>query len=40
MFENLLERGKLTTWGSADEEGQSYLVSGKHEVIFDEGVIA
>ncbi|XP_021825493.1 ultraviolet-B receptor UVR8-like isoform X2 [Prunus avium] len=24
------ECGKLITWGSADDEGQSYLVSGKH----------
>ncbi|KAM5560206.1 ultraviolet-B receptor UVR8 [Rosa sericea] len=24
------ESGKLITWGSADEEGQSYLVAGKH----------
>ncbi|OIW01233.1 hypothetical protein TanjilG_10394 [Lupinus angustifolius] len=27
------EKGKLITWGSADDEGQSYLTSGKHGVI-------
>ncbi|KAG5095220.1 hypothetical protein JHK84_050808 [Glycine max] len=27
------EKGKLITWGSADDEGQSYLISGKHGEI-------
>lgn len=27
------ESGKLITWGSADDEGQSYLTSGKHGVM-------
>jgi hypothetical protein len=26
------ESGKLLTWGSADDMGQSYVTSGKHEV--------
>lgn len=28
-----LESGKLITWGSAEEEAQTYLTSGKHGVI-------
>lgn len=27
------ESGKLMTWGSTDDLGQSYLTSGKHEVL-------
>lgn len=27
------DSGKLITWGSADDEGQSYMTSGKHGVI-------
>jgi len=26
------ESGKLLTWGSADDMGQSYVTAGKHEV--------
>lgn len=33
LFDNLAaESGKLITWGSADDQGQSYLTSGKHGV--------
>ena len=27
------ESGKLITWGSADDEGQSFMTSGKHGVM-------
>ena len=27
-----LESGKLLTWGSTDDMGQSYVTAGKHEV--------
>ncbi|KAG5106482.1 hypothetical protein JHK82_043452 [Glycine max] len=30
---DVAEKGKLITWGSADDEGQSYLISGKHGEI-------
>lgn len=29
-----LDKGKLITWGSTDDEGQSYVASGKHVVKF------
>lgn len=29
----LADSGKLVTWGSSDDQGQSYLASGKHGVI-------
>lgn len=28
----VLEKGKLITWGSSDDEEQSYVTSGKHGV--------
>ncbi|MCH94893.1 ultraviolet-B receptor UVR8-like, partial [Trifolium medium] len=28
-----IEKGKLVTWGSANDENQSYLMSGKHGEI-------
>jgi len=27
------EKGRLITWGSSDDESQSYLTSGKHGVM-------
>lgn len=32
MLMSFLENGKLITWGSSDDEGQSYVASGKHGV--------
>jgi len=29
----IVEKGKLVTWGSTDDENQSYLMSGKHGVM-------
>jgi hypothetical protein len=29
------ESGKLITWGSTDDLGQSYLTSGKHGVLLE-----
>ena len=29
-----LGSGKLITWGSVEDDGQSYLTSGKHEVTW------
>lgn len=34
MLVSFLENGKLITWGSSDDEGQSYVASGKHGVKF------
>jgi hypothetical protein len=31
-FPFALESGKLLTWGSTDDMGQSYVTAGKHEV--------
>lgn len=33
MFFLVSESGKLFTWGSTDDMGQSYVTSGKHEVV-------
>jgi len=33
VFLCLSESGKLFTWGSTDDMGQSYVAAGKHEVL-------